>query len=69
MTGMMGSLPGGSVILGLIPDMGEHAAFIWTSYAIEVVVIAALIGWLVYDGRRQAAALADLDARGAGRRS
>ena len=57
------------MIADMIPDMGPHAAFIWGSYAIEAVVIAALIGWLIYDGRRQAKTLVEMDARGAGRRS
>ena len=47
----------------MLPDIGPHAAFIWLSYAIEVLVLGLLIGWLVYDGRRQAADLADIEAR------
>ncbi|MCB1510141.1 MAG: heme exporter protein CcmD [Hyphomicrobiaceae bacterium] len=50
-------------------DLGKHAVFIWSSYGIVVIVIAALIGWLVWDGRRQAQRLADLQARGVTRRS
>lgn len=49
-------------------DLGPHAAFIWISYAAVVLVIGGLIGWLVADGRRQAAALQDLEARGVRRR-
>ncbi len=55
--------------MDLAIDLGPHAAFIWTSYAAVAVVIAALIGWLVADGRRQQAALNDLEARGVRRRS
>jgi heme exporter protein D len=40
-------------------DLGPHAAFIWASYAAVALVILALLGWLVLDGRRQQA---DLDA-------
>lgn len=50
-------------------DLGPHAAFIWSSYAIFGGVLAALIGWLVWDGRRLKARLADLEARGVSRRS
>lgn len=50
-------------------DLGPHAAFIWASYAIFAIVLATLIGWLLIDGRRQADALADLEARGVKRRS
>ena len=50
-------------------DLGPHAAFIWISYAAVTVVVAALIAWLVFDGRRQAAAMEELEKRGARRRS
>lgn len=50
-------------------DLGPHAHFIWISYAAVTLVIGALIAWLAADGRRQQAALADLEARGVRRRS
>jgi heme exporter protein D len=50
-------------------DLGPHAAFIWSAYAITVVVLAGLIAWLIADGRLQQRRLADLDARGVKRRS
>jgi heme exporter protein D len=50
-------------------DLGPHAAFIWISYAAVTVVVAALVAWLVFDGRRQAAAMEELEKRGARRRS
>jgi heme exporter protein D len=50
-------------------DLGPHAAFIWASYGAFVVIIGLLIGWTLYDGRRQANALADADRRGLRRRS
>lgn len=50
-------------------DLGTHAAFIWLSYAAVTVVIGGLILWLIGDGRRQDAALKDLEARGVRRRS
>ncbi len=53
----------------MIPDMGPHAAFIWASYAIAAGVMAALVVWLVWDGRRQARLLAELEQRTAQRRT
>jgi heme exporter protein D len=53
----------------MIPDMGPHAAFIWMSYAIMAGVLAALIAWLILDGRKQSRLLAQYEARSASRRS
>lgn len=50
-------------------DLGPHAAFIWASYAIYALVLAGLIGWLVWDGRRINSRLAELESRGVARRS
>ena len=50
-------------------DLGPHAAYIWASYAIVGLVLAALVAWLVADGRRHQRRLADLDAEGVRRRS
>lgn len=50
-------------------DLGPHAAFIWASYAVYAVVLAVLIGWLVWDGRRIRSRLAELEARGVARRA
>ena len=50
-------------------DLGPHAAFIWASYAIVAVVLAALAGWLMFDGRRQQRLIDELEARGVRRRS
>ncbi|MCC7253337.1 heme exporter protein CcmD [Hyphomicrobium sp.] len=50
-------------------NLGPHAAFIWASYGAFVVIIVLLIGWTLFDGRRQARALADADRRGLRRRS
>jgi heme exporter protein D len=50
-------------------DLGPHAAFIWASYAAFIVIVGLLIGWTLYDGRRQANALAEADRRGLKRRS
>ena len=50
-------------------DLGPHAAFIWAAYATVAVVLAALVGWLVLDGRRQRQLVDELEARGVRRRS
>lgn len=50
-------------------DLGPHAAFIWASYGAFVFIIGSIIGWTLFDGARQAKALADADRRGLKRRS
>lgn len=50
-------------------DLGKHAVFIWSSYAVVTVVLAGLVAWLVLDGRRLKRRLADLEAQGITRRS
>ena len=50
-------------------DLGPHASFILSAYGMVVVVIAALIAWLILDGREQERRLAGLAARGVKRRS
>ena len=44
-------------------DLGPHAAYIWSAYAIVVVALAALIAWLFADGRRQQRLIAETEAR------
>ena len=51
----------------MIPDMGPHAAFIWSAYALMASVLAALIAWLILDGRKQSRLLAQYEARTANR--
>lgn len=50
-------------------DLGPHAAFIWASYAVVALVLAALIIWLIAEGRQLRRRLQDLEARGIRRRS
>jgi heme exporter protein D len=50
-------------------DLGPHAAYIWSAYAVVGVGLAALILWLVLDGRRQQRLIDELEARGVRRRS
>jgi heme exporter protein D len=50
-------------------DLGPHAGFIWAAYGVVAVVLAALVTWLVLDGRRQQQLIDELEARGIRRRS
>jgi heme exporter protein CcmD len=44
-------------------DLGPHAAYIWSAYAVVAVALAALIGWLITDGRRQRRFIDEIEAR------
>jgi len=50
-------------------SLGPHAAFIIGAYATAVLIVGGMIAWVILDHRRQARALADLEARGVTRRS
>jgi len=50
-------------------DLGPHGSFIWASYGVVAIVLAALTLWLVTDGKRHQRALRDLEKRGIKRRS
>jgi len=50
-------------------DLGPYAAYIWTAYAAVGAGLAALLIWLIVDGRRQQRLLDDLEAGGVRRRS
>jgi heme exporter protein D len=49
--------------------MSAHAGFIIAAYLVTLVVVAALIVWVILDGRAQRRRLADMEARGIRRRS
>lgn len=49
--------------------LGEHWPYIAGAYAATLAAVAALIGWIVTDARRQEARLAALEAQGIRRRS
>jgi len=49
--------------------MSGHAGFIAAAYLATAAVLAALVLWVVADGRTQRRRLADLEARGVRRRS
>ena len=50
-------------------NLGPYAAFIVGAYGAAALIVTAMIAWVVIDHRRQARALADLEARGVTRRS
>jgi heme exporter protein D len=50
-------------------NLGPHAAFIISAYAVAVGVILGMITWVLLDYRRQLRLLSDLEARGVTRRS
>jgi heme exporter protein D len=50
-------------------NLGPYASYIWASYGMAALVIGGLLLVIVRDGRKQAAALADLEMRGIKRRS
>ena len=51
-------------------DLGPHAAYIWVAYGVgRGRGLAALVAWLVLDGRRQQRLVDELEARGVRRRS
>ena len=50
-------------------SLGPHADFIVASYALTTFVVAAMIGWIVFDYAAQRRTLGDLEARGITRRS
>ena len=49
--------------------LGPYAAFIVGAYGAAALIVTAMVAWVVIDHRRQARALADLEARGVTRRS
>jgi len=50
-------------------NLGPHAGFIVTAYAVAAAVVAGLITWIVVDHRAQTRNLEDLDRSGVTRRS
>jgi heme exporter protein D len=48
---------------------GAHWGFVLTAFGVVAVVVAALIAWVVLDGRRHRRTLAALEAQGVRRRS
>ena len=50
-------------------DLGPHAAFIVGAYTVALLIVAALVGWVLIDHRRQRQILSELEAKGITRRS
>ncbi|MGX1308631.1 heme exporter protein CcmD [Amorphus suaedae] len=46
----------------------DHLGFIVAAYAVTIIVLAVLIVWIVWDGRRLRRQLARLEERGYGGR-
>ena len=53
----------------MMMSLGPYASFIVTSYAAAAIVVAILIGWVVFDYRNQTQRLRELDRSGVTRRS
>ncbi|RVC58154.1 MAG: heme exporter protein CcmD [Mesorhizobium sp.] len=49
--------------------MSAHALYVMAAYAITVLVLAGLIGWVLIDQRGRKRDLAELEAAGVRRRS
>ena len=49
--------------------MTAHALYVLAAYAVSLVAIAGLIGWVVLDARARRRELAELEAGGVRRRS
>jgi len=50
-------------------DLGPHAAFIVGAYTVALLIVAALVGWVLIDHRRQRQILSELESKGITRRS
>ena len=50
-------------------DLGQHAEFIIWGYLGVAIAVVALVGYMLWDGRRVKAKLAALEAQGIRRRS
>ncbi|WP_018182998.1 heme exporter protein CcmD [Kaistia granuli] len=53
----------------MMGTLGPHAGFILAAYGVTIVIVLALVGWILLDGRMLRGQLADLEARGIRRRS
>jgi heme exporter protein D len=50
-------------------EVATHTGFIVAAYLATAIVLAALIGWILLDGRSLRRTLGELEARGIRRRS
>ena len=51
----------------MMPDLGQYGGIVLGAYGVSVVLMVALVVWVLWRGRRVAAALAQAEARKAGR--
>jgi len=49
--------------------MSAHALYVMAAYGASVVVLATLIGWILFDNRARKRELAELEFEGVRRRS
>jgi heme exporter protein D len=52
-----------------LTEVATHTGFILAAYLATAFVLAAIVGWIVLDGRSLRRRLAELEARGIRRRS
>ena len=52
-----------------MPDLGPHAMFIWSAYALTFVAVGILTVSILIDDRQQRETLAELERKGIKRRS
>ena len=50
-------------------NLGPYASFILGAYGAAALIVIAMVAWVAIEHRRQARALAELEARGVTRRS
>ena len=50
-------------------NLGPYATFVLGAYGAAALIVIGMVAWVVIDHRRQARALAELEARGVTRRS
>ena len=47
----------------MMPDLGKYAAAVLSSYAVTLVLLAAIVGLSLWQARRMKRALAEVEAR------
>jgi heme exporter protein D len=52
-----------------MPDLGPHAVFIWSAYALTFFAVGVLTVSILIDDRQQRETLAELERKGIKRRS
>ncbi len=47
-----------------MPDLGQYAPYVLSSWGVVVLALSLLTGWILYDGRRLKRRLAAIESRG-----